>query len=62
MIIYSKMEEKKYGKDRKEKSSFRSKTENERKPGAANPRFKKDSESRNKEGKSDSLRQRRDNS
>ncbi|WP_461630956.1 pseudouridine synthase [Labilibaculum euxinus] len=56
------MEEKKYGKDRKEKSSFRSKTENDRKPGGANPRFKKDSESRNNEGKSEYPRQRRDNS
>lgn len=62
MIIYSKMEEKKYGKDRKEKSSFRSKTENDRKPGGANPRFKKDSESRNNQGESEYPRQRRDNS
>ncbi|PCH70075.1 MAG: pseudouridine synthase [Bacteroidales bacterium] len=40
------MEEKKYGKERREKSSFGSKKENDRKSGDANPRFKKDSESR----------------
>ncbi|WP_101262553.1 pseudouridine synthase [Labilibaculum filiforme] len=56
------MEEKKYGKDRREKSSFRPKTENDRKPGGTNPRFKKDSESRNNEGNSEYPRQRRDNS
>ncbi|MFA9371624.1 MAG: pseudouridine synthase [Labilibaculum antarcticum] len=42
------MEEKKYGKERKEKSSFGSKTENNRKSGDSNPRFKKDSESRDR--------------
>lgn len=40
------MEEKKYGKERREKSSFGSKKENNRESGDANPRFKKDSESR----------------
>lgn len=40
------MEEKKYGKERREKSSFGSKKENDRKSDDANPRFKKDSESR----------------
>ncbi len=54
------MEEKKYGKERRERSSFGSKTENDRKPGGTNPRFKKDSESRNNEGKSEYPRKKRD--
>jgi len=40
------MEEKKYGKERRDDSSFGSKKENERKSGDANPRFKKDLKSR----------------
>ena len=40
------MEEKKYGKERREKSSFGSKKENDRESGDTNPRFKRDSELR----------------
>ncbi|WP_372751770.1 pseudouridine synthase [Labilibaculum sp.] len=56
------MEEKKYGKERREKSSFGSKKENDRKPANSNPRFKKENGSRNNEGRSENPRQRRSDS
>jgi 23S rRNA pseudouridine2605 synthase len=56
------MEEKKYGKERREKSSFGSKIENNRKSADTNPRFKEDTDSRSKEGRSENPRKRRNDS
>lgn len=58
------MEEKSYGKERRDRSSFGSKRNSERKPDGRNPRFKRDSESRedNNEEKSEFPRKRRESS
>lgn len=56
------MEEKGYGKERREKSSFGSNKDRNRRGRDENPRFKKDSESRDKQGKSEYPRKRRDSS
>ncbi|MBI9059077.1 MAG: pseudouridine synthase [Labilibaculum sp.] len=58
------MEEKKYGKERRDRASFGSKKDNERRPDGRNPRFNRDSESRDddKEGKSEFPRKRRESS
>ncbi len=58
------MEEKNYGKERRDRASFGSKKDNERKPDGRNPRFNRDSESRNddNEDKSEFPRKRRESS
>ena len=58
------MEEKSYGKERRDRASFGSKRKSESKPDGRNPRFKRDSESRedNKEGRSEFPRKRRESS